>query len=52
MDVFLQNAKAIVAAIVPILAMWGVDLGLEWQNLIVAAISAFAVWLIPNKEPT
>lgn len=52
----LKYAKAIVAGAIPVGAAFvsyaddGDVSGQEWKLLVLAALTAFGTWLVPNKE--
>jgi hypothetical protein len=52
----LKYAKAIVAGAIPVLALFlelandGAVSDADWKLLVVAALTAFGTWLVPNKQ--
>lgn len=52
---FTKVDKMWVAALVSFLSMtamqfWGLEIGQEFQNGLVAVLTAAMVWLVPNKQ--
>lgn len=53
----LRYAKAIVAGAIPVGALFleladdGLITSDDWKLLVVGAVTAFSVWLVPNKPP-
>lgn len=53
----LKYAKAIVAGAIPVGALFleladdGAVSDGDWKLLLVAALTAFSAWLVPNKQP-